>query len=109
MDDSCQHAMDCISEWEYRNSLGAGWPCRTALLRLAPRNCAGQGRMRVMDLTVRSLTAERWPALEDLFGRARAPNGGWGMYGGIGPRYRERPREDNKRDLERLAQSGPAP
>jgi GNAT superfamily N-acetyltransferase len=65
--------------------------------------------MRVMDLTVRSLTAERWPALEDLFGRAGASNGCWCMYWRIGPRYRERPREDNKRDLERLARSGPAP
>jgi GNAT superfamily N-acetyltransferase len=65
--------------------------------------------MRVMDLTVRPLTAEQWPALEDLFGRAGASNGCWCMYWRIGPRYRDRPREDNKRDLERLARSGPAP
>jgi GNAT superfamily N-acetyltransferase len=65
--------------------------------------------MRVMDLTVRALTAEQWPALEDLFGRAGASNGCWCMYWRIGPRYRERPRADNKRDLERLARSGPAP
>jgi GNAT superfamily N-acetyltransferase len=63
----------------------------------------------VMDLTVRPLTAEQWPALEDLFGRAGASNGCWCMYWRIGPRYRERPREDNKHDLERLALSGPAP
>ena len=59
-----------------------------------------------MDFTVRPLTAERWPALEDLFGRAGASNGCWCMYWRIGPRYRDRPREDNKRDLEQLARSG---
>ena len=31
------------------------------------------------------------------------------MYWRIGPRYRDRPREDNKHDLERLAASGPPP
>jgi len=62
-----------------------------------------------MDLTVRSLTAKRWPALEDLFGRAGASNGCWCMYWRIGPRYRDRPREDNKRDLEQLARSGQPP
>ena len=62
-----------------------------------------------MDLTFRPLTAEQWPALEDLFGRAGASNGCWCMYWRIGPRYRDRPREDNKRDLERLAGSGQPP
>ena len=62
-----------------------------------------------MDLTFSPLTAGQGPALEDLFGRAGASNGCWCMYGRIGPRYRDRPREDNKRDLERLARSGPPP
>ena len=62
-----------------------------------------------MDLTFSPLTAEQWPALEDLFGPAGASNGCWCMYWRIGPRYRDRPREDNKRDLERLARSGPPP
>jgi hypothetical protein len=31
------------------------------------------------------------------------------MYWRIGPRYKDRPREDNKRDLERLAASGQSP
>ena len=61
-----------------------------------------------MDLVCSPLTAERWPALEDLFGRAGASNGCWCMYWRIGPRYRDRPR-DNKRDLEQLAGSGPPP
>ena len=59
-----------------------------------------------MNFTVSPLTAERWPALEDLFGRAGASNGCWCMYWRIGPRYRDRPRDDNKRDLQQLARSG---
>jgi GNAT superfamily N-acetyltransferase len=62
-----------------------------------------------MDLTFRPLTAEQWPALEDLFGRAGASNGCWCMYWRIGPRYKDRPRTDNKHDLERLAGSGQPP
>jgi len=62
-----------------------------------------------MDVTVGPLTAERWPALEDLFGQAGASNGCWCMYWRLGPRYSDRPREDNKRDLRRLAASGQPP
>ncbi len=62
-----------------------------------------------MDYLISPLTAECWPALEDLFGRAGAPNGCWCMYWRIGPRYHDRPRADNKRDLRRLAASGRPP
>ena len=62
-----------------------------------------------MDLAVSPVTTELWPALEDLFGRAGASNGCWCMYWRIGPRYRDRPREDNKRDLKQLAGSGQPP
>jgi GNAT superfamily N-acetyltransferase len=55
------------------------------------------------------VTAGLWPALEDLFGRAGASNGCWCMYWRIGPRYRDRPREDNKRDLMRYATSEQPP
>ena len=61
------------------------------------------------NLTIRPLTAERWPALEDLFGKAGASNGCWCMYWRIGPGYRDRPRADNQHDLEQLAASGPPP
>jgi GNAT superfamily N-acetyltransferase len=57
------------------------------------------------DLTVRPLSAEVWPALQDLFGPSGASNGCWCMYWRLGPRYKERPREDNERDLHRLAAS----
>jgi hypothetical protein len=63
----------------------------------------------MMDFTISPLTAERWAALEDLFGRAGASNGCWCMYWRIGPGYRDRPRADNKRDLRRLAASGQPP
>jgi len=62
-----------------------------------------------MDLTFSPATAERWAALEDLFGRAGASNGCWCMYWRVGPRYRDRPREENKRDLEQLTASGQPP
>jgi GNAT superfamily N-acetyltransferase len=63
----------------------------------------------VPELAVRPLTAAEWPALEDLFGPSGASNGCWCMYWRLGPRYKERPREDNKRDLLRLASSQRAP
>jgi len=63
----------------------------------------------MMDFTISPLTVERWPALEDLFGRAGASNGCWCMYWRIGPGYRDRPRADNKRDLQQLAASGQPP
>jgi GNAT superfamily N-acetyltransferase len=58
---------------------------------------------------VRPVTTETWPALADLFGRAGASNGCWCMYWRLGPRYHERPREENRRDLCELAGSGRPP
>jgi len=65
--------------------------------------------MSTMDFTVRPATSAQWLALEDLFGRPGASNGCWCMYWRIGPRYRDRPRADNKEDLRRLAASGRPP
>jgi GNAT superfamily N-acetyltransferase len=62
-----------------------------------------------MTLTVRSLTPELWPALEDLFGSAGASNGCWCMYWRIGPAYRKRPREQNKAALRAATKRGPPP
>jgi GNAT superfamily N-acetyltransferase len=62
-----------------------------------------------MDYAIRPLTAQTWPALEELFGKAGASNGCWCMYWRIGPRYRERPRAENKDDLRGLAASGTPP
>ncbi len=58
---------------------------------------------------VRPLTAATWPALVDLFGRAGASNGCWCMYWRLGPGYHERPRTENRRDLEELALGGCSP
>jgi hypothetical protein len=65
--------------------------------------------MSTMDFTVRAVTAAQWPALEDLFGRSGASNGCWCMYWRIGPRYRDRPRADNKEELRQLAASARPP
>ena len=62
-----------------------------------------------MNFTIRPVTLSEWPALEDLFGRAGGSNGCWCMYWRIGPRYRDRPRADNKHDLRQLAASGQRP
>jgi GNAT superfamily N-acetyltransferase len=62
-----------------------------------------------MSLTVKPLTLERWSALEGLFGRAGASNGCWCVYWRIGPRYRDRPRAENRDELRQLAASDQAP
>jgi GNAT superfamily N-acetyltransferase len=59
--------------------------------------------MGIMDLTISPLTADLWPALEDLFGRAGASNGCWCMFWRLGPGYHDRPREQNKAALRELA------
>src|SRR6516225_8415770 len=79
-------------------------PVSSAGLRLArSRLESGLNRTPPMNLTISPLTPERWPALEDLFGKSGASNGCWCMYWRIGPRYRSRSRADNKEDLARLA------
>jgi len=60
----------------------------------------------IVELTVRPLTLELWPALEDLFGKSGASNGCWCMYWRLGPGYHERLRELNKEALRDLAASG---
>jgi GNAT superfamily N-acetyltransferase len=62
-----------------------------------------------MTLTVRPLTLDRWPALEDLFGTLGACNGCWCMYWRIGARYRSRPREENRAAFREVVKRGPPP
>jgi GNAT superfamily N-acetyltransferase len=62
-----------------------------------------------MDLDVRPVTPELWPALEDLFGKPGGSNGCWCMYWRIGGRYRDRPREENKAALKLVVTRGPPP
>lgn len=62
-----------------------------------------------MTLTIRPLTPDLWPALEDLFGGRGAVGGCWCMYGRIGAAYRKRPAEENKAAFRKLVEEGPPP
>jgi hypothetical protein len=62
-----------------------------------------------MKLTVRPLTRDLWPALEDLFGKNGACHGCWCMYWRIGAAYRKRPREKNKAVFREVVKRGPPP
>jgi GNAT superfamily N-acetyltransferase len=62
-----------------------------------------------MTVTVRPLTFDLWPALEDLFGKGGASNGCWCMYWRIGSEYHKRPRDKNRIALRRIVKHGPPP
>ena len=62
-----------------------------------------------MKLTIRPLTPDLWPALEDLFGKNGASNGCWCMYWRIGSAYRKRPQEQNKAAFREVVRRGPPP
>jgi GNAT superfamily N-acetyltransferase len=65
--------------------------------------------MEGMNLSIRPLTPELWPALEDLFGEKGACNGCWCMYWRIGSAYRRTPREENKKAFREAVEHGPPP
>jgi GNAT superfamily N-acetyltransferase len=61
-------------------------------------------------LTIRPLTPDLWPALEDLFGPNGAVSGCWCMYWRLGSAYAKRPRAKNKADFRKRVTGGrPAP
>lgn len=60
-------------------------------------------------LSVRALTPELWPALEDLFGEKGAYNGCCCMYWRIGGAYRRRAPEENKAAFREVVMRGPPP
>lgn len=60
-------------------------------------------------LTIRPLTPELWPDLEDLFGEKGACNGCWCMYCRIGAAYRKQPAAKNKAAFREVVKSGPPP
>jgi GNAT superfamily N-acetyltransferase len=62
-----------------------------------------------MKLRIEPLTAELWPALEDLFGKNGACNGCWCMNWRIGRDYQRRPPQANKADFQEIVNKGPAP
>jgi len=60
--------------------------------------------------TVRPLTPDLWPALEDLFGKRGACNGCWCMYWRLGSAYfHQRTPEQNRASLRALVRRGPPP
>jgi len=84
-------------------------PDAVVLANLGTGKKLGNWYARGVKLTVRPLTPELWPALEDLFGEAGACNGCWCMYWRLGPSYYRRPHEQNKRDLRARVRAGPPP
>jgi GNAT superfamily N-acetyltransferase len=62
-----------------------------------------------MQLAIRPLTPDLWPALEDLFGKKGACNGCWCMYCRIGAEYRKRPAARNRAAFRRIVECGPPP
>ena len=62
-----------------------------------------------MNITVRQLTIDLWPALEELFGSKGACNGCWCMYWRIGSNYHKRSRDLNKKEFKNIVKKGPPP
>ena len=62
-----------------------------------------------MNLTIRPLTPELWPALEDLFNTQGPVSRCWCMYWRIGDKYRKQPRAKNKGALQEIVAKGPPP
>lgn len=62
-----------------------------------------------MQLKIRPLTPDLWPALEDLFGSKGACNGCWCMYWRIGATYRKAPGDKNKAAFKKIVKDGPPP
>jgi GNAT superfamily N-acetyltransferase len=60
-------------------------------------------------LTIKPLTPDLWPALEDLFGPCGACSGCWCMYWRIGAEYRRRPPRANKAAFRKIVTDGPPP
>jgi GNAT superfamily N-acetyltransferase len=61
-----------------------------------------------LDLTVRPLTPDLFPAIEDLFGPSGA-RGCWCMYWRIGVAYRQRPLEANRDAFRQVVETEPSP
>jgi hypothetical protein len=60
-----------------------------------------------MKHTIRPLTPDLWPSLEDLFGENGAVGGCWCMYWRIGRAMRKKPRAENKAAFREIVERGP--
>src|SRR5215475_1439548 len=64
---------------------------------------------RGIELTIRPVTRDLWPALEELFGKSGASNGCWCMYWRLGGAYRDTPRGANREALRQIVERGSPP
>jgi hypothetical protein len=62
-----------------------------------------------MELVVRELTPELWPAVEDLFATTGPVGRCWCMYWRIGSTYRDRSPDANKEAFRGVVYDGPPP
>jgi GNAT superfamily N-acetyltransferase len=62
-----------------------------------------------LKVTIRPLTPELWPALEDLFGERGAVGDCWCMYWRTGRAYRAEPAGGNRAAFRRIVKRGPPP
>lgn len=60
-------------------------------------------------LTIKALTPDLLPALEDLFADGAAAKCCWCMYWRIGSAYGKRPADANREDFHRIVRKGPPP
>jgi len=60
-----------------------------------------------MKLTIRPLTPDLWPVLEDLFGKNVNVGRCWCMYWRICSAYRQRPHEENRTAFREIVERGP--
>ena len=66
--------------------------------------------MTAQEIDIHPLTLDRWPDLEALFSRERAPNECWCMYWRIPRREWQRQKgEGNRLALKRIVESGEVP
>jgi len=63
----------------------------------------------MMQLEIRELTPDQWPALEDLFDTTGPVGRCWCMYWRVGAAYRRREPGENRQDLHDVVFDGPPP
>lgn len=62
-----------------------------------------------MDLVVQELTADLWPAFEDLFDTEGPVGRCWCLYWRVGAGYRDRPPDANRQAFRKVVEEGPPP
>ena len=62
-----------------------------------------------MQLEVRPLTPDLWPAFDDLFDNDSPAGHCWCMYWRIGRKYQDRTREENRESFHEIVDEGPPP